>query len=220
MPFLTGLGLGLSLIVAIGAQNAFVLRQGVRRQHVLAVVLVCAISDAILISLGVAGIGWVLHTAPWLVELIRWLGVAFLVCYAVLAFKRAATPSSVGLAETQAPAAAPGGSAQTSTAGGVRTATRTGLLATVLTTAAITWLNPHVYLDTLVMLGSIAQAQGEAKWLFAAGAATGSVLWFFSLGYGARYLGRWLSTPRAWRILDGCIGVIMLAIAATLAFGH
>lgn len=215
MSFFVGLGLGLSIIVAIGAQNAYVLRQGVHRQHVFAIALVCALSDAILIAVGVSGIGAVLNNVPWLFEVIRWVGVAFLVCYAILALKRAwFSPTGETLT-----AAAPGESA--ASGGGTRTATKqTTLLAVVLTTLAITWLNPHVYLDTLFLLGSVAQSQGTGKLLFAIGAITASFLWFFALAYGARYLGKWLATPRAWRILDTIIAAVMLTIAALLAFGH
>lgn len=209
MQFFAGLGVGLSLIVAIGAQNAFVLRQGVRREHVFAVALICAVSDALLITLGVLGVGFALHTMPWLITLVRWLGVAFLVTYAFLALRRAWRGSDDGL---HAASDSPG------TGGGI--ATRTGTLAaTVTATLAITWLNPHVYLDTVIFLGSVAQSQGDGRWIFAAGCVTGSFLWFFALAYGARYLGRWLSGPKAWRVLDVIVAVIMLGIAAMLAFG-
>ncbi|WP_040163875.1 LysE/ArgO family amino acid transporter [Microbacterium gorillae] len=214
MPFLTGLGTGLSLIIAIGAQNAFVLRQGIRREHLLAVVLVCALSDALLISLGVSGVGLALQAVPMLVVVVRWVGVAFLVSYAVLALRRAWRPSGDALSAEDA-GTADGGAARTTTTR-VRSTT---LTATVLTTLAITWLNPHVYLDTVFLLGSIAQAQPN-RLLFALGAISGSFLWFFALAYGARHLGRWLSSPRSWRILDVVIAVIMLAIAASLALGH
>jgi len=222
MPFLTGLGVGLSLIIAIGAQNAFVLRQGIRRQHVFIVALICAASDAVLISAGVVGVGVALETVPWLVTVVRWVGVAFLVTYAFLALRRAYKPSGDAL---QAAADAPTGdaSAPGTPTGGTALATRpatSSLLAVAGATLAITWLNPHVYLDTVVFLGSVAQAQGPARWIFAAGCITGSFLWFFALAYGARLLGRWLSSPRAWRILDVVVAVFMLVIAGILAFGH
>lgn len=198
--FLAGLGLGLSLIVAIGAQNLFVLRQGVHRRHVLAVVLVCAVSDAALIALGVSGIGLVLTAVPWLIDVVRWAGAAFLTVYALLALRRAWRPSGRVLAVDGA------GSA--------------GLAAAVGTCLALTWLNPHVYLDTVFLLGSVAATHGAARWVFGAGAMTASVLWFFALGFGARLAGRWLATPRAWRILDAVIGVVMLAIAVSLVLPH
>lgn len=218
MPFLTGLGVGLSLIIAIGAQNAFVLRQGIRRQHVFIVALICATSDAILISAGVVGVGAALETVPWLVTVVRWVGVAFLVTYAFLALRRAYKPSGEAL-EAAADAPVPDAPMGGGTAVATRTAT-SSLIAVVGATLAITWLNPHVYLDTVIFLGSVAQAQGAARWIFAAGCITGSFLWFFALAYGARLLGRWLSSPRAWRILDVVVAVFMLIIAGILAFGH
>lgn len=219
MAFVTGFGIGLSLIVAIGAQNAFVLRAGVRREHVFAVALVCAVSDAVLICAGVVGVGFALQNVPWLIDLVRYLGVAFLVTYAVMALRRAWIGGDAAL--TAAPSPAPGeiGAAAVSHA---RTMTRTtpALTTTIAATAAITWLNPHVYLDTVIFLGSVAQAQGTARWIFAAGCIAASFVWFFALAYGARHLGRWLGTARAWRVLDVIIAAVMLVIAATLAFGH
>jgi L-lysine exporter family protein LysE/ArgO len=208
---LAGLGLGLSLIVAIGAQNLFVLRQGIRRQHVLAVVAVCAISDAVLIVLGVSGVGLALQAVPWLLDVVRWAGALFLAGYAVLAARRAWRPD--GRALDAHPAV------DRPVDGGRSTATLTvapGRLAVIATALALTWLNPHVYLDTVFLLGSVASTHGDGRWLFAAGAVAASVVWFTGLGFGARYLGRWLSTPRAWRVLDGVIAVVMLAIAVSL----
>jgi L-lysine exporter family protein LysE/ArgO len=199
MTFLAGLGLGLSLIVAIGAQNVFVLRQGLQREHVALVVAICTASDALLIAAGVSGVGLAAATFPWLLTAARWAGAAFLVTYGVLAARRAFTEDH-GLGS-----AAGGASPRGATVARV-----------ALTCMALTWLNPHVYLDTVFLVGSVAAAHGDAKWLFAAGAAVGSLLWFAALGYGARYLGRWLSGPRAWRFLDAVIAVVMLAIAASL----
>lgn len=234
---LAGLGLGLSLIVAIGAQNVFVLRQGIRREHVFAVAAVCAVSDAVLILAGVSGIGAVLTAVPWLVDVVRWAGAAFLAGYAVLAAKRAIRPSGAtlgavpqtaapsdgtpdGAAPSGGPAAANAGSGTLTAAAPARTAAGAAggstLLATLGTCLALTWLNPHVYLDTVFLLGSVANGHGEGRWWFALGAALGSVIWFFGLAYGARLLGRVLSTPRAWRILDGVIAVVMLALAVSL----
>ncbi|MFJ4254849.1 LysE/ArgO family amino acid transporter [Microbacterium sp. NPDC090003] len=212
LSVLSGLGLGLSLIVAIGAQNVFVLRQGIRREHVLAVVVICALSDAALIVAGVAGLGFVIAAAPWLVVVARWAGALFLLTYGLLAARRAwrgegqVLDASESAGETSA-APSPGGTV---------VATRTALAPVVLTVLALTWLNPHVYLDTVLMLGSIAATHGEDRWLFAAGAVTASILWFTALGFGARYLGRWLRTPRAWRILDALIAVVMIALAVGL----
>lgn len=245
---LAGLGLGLSLIIAIGAQNVFVLRQGIRREHVFAVAAICAISDLALILVGVSGIGAVLTAVPWLVEVIRWAGAAFLVGYGVLAARRALRPSGDGLVAdgetteaTDAPArvdarvgtpaasARPGASTTAAppvtVAAPVTTAPRTravrSTLATaVLTCLALTWLNPHVYLDTVFLLGSVANTHGDARWAFAAGAGVASILWFFSLAYGARLLGGVLASPRAWRVLDGLIAVVMVALGVLLVLPH
>lgn len=200
ISFFAGLGLGLSLIIAIGAQNVFVLRQGVRREHVLAVVIICALSDAILIASGVAGLGYLLETVPWLVNAARVLGGAFLLVYGLLAARRAWRGNSELHTDTD-------------TEGAPRVARLGAVVATAL---ALTWLNPHVYLDTVLMLGSIAATHGDARWIFAAGAILASFLWFAGLGYGARALGRWLNSPRAWRILDAFIAVVMIAIAVSL----
>ncbi|CAN7383831.1 LysE/ArgO family amino acid transporter [Microbacterium sp. LjRoot45] len=210
---IAGLGLGLSLIVAIGAQNLFVLRQGIRRQHALAVAAVCAVSDAVLIVLGVSGLGLVLHTVPWLVDVVRWAGFAFLLVYGLLAARRALRPSGAALRVEPA-----GSSAAREQDGRAGTATATRLTPVLLTCLALTWLNPHVYLDTVFLLGSVASTHGEQRWWFAAGAVIASVVWFFGLAVGARYLGRWLATPRAWRILDGVIAVVMIAIAVSLVW--
>lgn len=209
--FLAGVGLGLSLIVAIGAQNLFVLRQGIRREHALAVAAVCAVSDAVLIVVGVSGLGLILHTVPWLVDVVRWAGFAFLLVYGLLAARRALRPTGQALRVDGAAAPA------LSTPGG-GTATATRLAPVLLTCLALTWLNPHVYLDTVFLLGSVASTHGETRWWFAAGAALASLLWFFGLALGARYLGRWLATPRAWRILDGIIAVVMIVIAVSLVW--
>lgn len=198
---LAGFGLGSSLIVAIGAQNLFVLRQGVRREHVFAVAAVCAVSDAVLIVLGVSGLGLILQTLPWLVDVVRWAGFVFLLAYGLLAARRAIRPSG-----------------QTLDAGSTRTLPTTRLLPTLLTCLALTWLNPHVYLDTVFLLGSVATSYGDARWWFAAGAVAASILWFFGLAFGARYLGRWLATPRAWRLLDAFVAVVMIVIAISLVW--
>ena len=194
----SGLGLGLALIVAIGAQNAFVLRQGLRGEHVAAVVAVCALSDLLLITAGVAGTGALLDRLPAAVTAIRWAGAAFLVGYGALAARRAVRPAGALQAEA---------------------AQRTPLLPTVLTAAALTWLNPHVYLDTVVLLGSVAATQGELRWHFGAGAAVGSVLWFSALGAGARLLRPVFARPGAWRVLDAGIALVMVAIAVGLLRG-
>ncbi len=193
---LTGLATGLVLIVAIGAQNAFVLRQGLARAHVGAVVTVCLVSDAVLIAAGVAGVGALVAQAGWLLEAVRWGGVAFLVGFGVLSLRRAVRPGALRAAEHGA--------------GSRRTA--------VLTALALTWLNPHVYLDTVLFLGSVATTQGpDQRWWFGLGAVAGSAVWFLALGYGARRAHRLLSRPRSWQVLDALIGVVMLLLAVTLA---
>lgn len=197
---LAGLAAGLSLIVAIGSQNAFVLRQGLARTHVGPVVAVCALSDAVLITAGVAGIGTVVERAPVVLDVVRWAGVAFLAAYAALSFRRCLRGGE-GLDASGAPTAVAVGSV-------------------VLTALALTWLNPHVYLDTVLMLGSLANTHGSTgRWAFAAGAVVASLVWFTGLGYGARLGSRFFARPGAWRVLDGLIGVTMLLIAASLAVG-
>ncbi|MEV7692560.1 LysE/ArgO family amino acid transporter [Microbacterium sp. NPDC089189] len=218
-PFFAGLTLGLSLIVAIGAQNLFVLRQGIRRQYVFAVAAVCAVSDAILIAVGVSGLGLLLHHAPWAISVARWAGAAFLLGYAFVAARRAIRPTGAAL---EAGDAAAGGDSDSTASGGsgrgttVRSRTAGPLTAVIMTCLALTWLNPHVYLDTVFLLGSVAATQGDMRWVFAAGAMLASVLWFGALAFGARYLSRWLASPRAWRILDGLIAVVMAVIAVNL----
>lgn len=212
LPVLSGLGLGLSLIVAIGAQNVFVLRQGIRREHVLPVVTICAVSDALLIAAGVAGLGFVISAAPWLVVVARWAGALFLLAYGILAARRAwrgGEQLRVDPADAESSSAGSDGA-------GTATVTRTALAPVIATALALTWLNPHVYLDTVLMLGSIAATHGEDRWLFAAGAIGASILWFTALGFGARYLGRWLRTERSWRILDALIAVVMITLAVSL----
>jgi L-lysine exporter family protein LysE/ArgO len=190
----SGFLLGLSLIMAIGAQNAFVLRQGLRREHVFAVCLTCALSDAILITAGVAGMGWLAREVPWLAPATTWAGAAFLVVYGVLSFRRALAPGALV-------AAGQGG-------GSLRTA--------LLTCLALTWLNPHVWLDTVILLGSVAaQFPGDAV-AFGVGAATASFAFFFALGYGARALAPVFARPAAWRVLDVAVGGVMWIIAAKL----
>jgi L-lysine exporter family protein LysE/ArgO len=215
-PLLAGIGLGFSLIIAIGAQNLFVLRQGLRREHVVLVAAICAVSDAVLIALGVSGIGLVLEAVPWLVDVVRWAGALFLVAYGVLAARRAWRPSGQTLRADGPDAAASPASGEPATS----VVTRTRVMPIVLTCLALTWLNPHVYLDTVFLLGSVANTHGDARWIFAAGAITASFVWFFGLAFGARFLGRWLSTPRAWRILDGVIAVVMIVLGVSLVLPH
>ncbi len=192
---LSGLGLGLSLIVAIGAQNAFVLRQGLRREHVGAVVAVCVLSDVALILAGVAGAGAVVQGRPAVLDVVRLAGAVFLAGYGLVAARRAWRPQTL----------APGDDAASAS-----------VAATLATALALTWLNPHVYLDTVVLLGSIAQSHPGREWWFAAGAAVGSAAWFTALGYGAALLRPLFARPNAWRVLDSVIAVVMLALALSL----
>jgi L-lysine exporter family protein LysE/ArgO len=196
---LAGLGLGLSLIIAIGAQNAFVLRQGLRREHVLLVVAICALSDLALIALGIGGGGLLFTAVPWLVEVVRWVGAGFLLLYGLFAARRAMRPSRSAVAEEGRALLTP------------------SILSTALTCLALTFLNPHVYLDTVVLLGSVASTHGEARWAFGAGAGLGSILWFSALGFGARLLAPLFARPIAWRVLDAIIAVVMIGLALSLA---
>lgn len=237
IPLLAGLGVGFSLIIAIGAQNLFVLRQGIRRDHIWVVIAICAVSDAVLVVAGVSGLGAAVQHVSWLVVLVRWAGGAFLVTYGLMAASRAirrarpvlevdveeelgsdpdrAADELVPTASSQPVVAGPGGTTTIGRASVVpRVASSAATIA--LTTLALTWLNPHVYLDTLFLLGSIANTYGDGRWLFAAGAVTASLVWFTALGVGARHLGRLLSSERAWRILDGVIAVVMITLGVLL----
>jgi len=190
-----GLLTGLSLIVAIGAQNAFVLRQGLLRKHVFVIVLICALSDALLIALGVLGLGSLIEALPWLLEVIRWVGVAFLVWYGSSSLRRFVKQDALKAAE--------------SSVGSLKQA--------VVTTLALTFLNPHVYLDTVIFIGGIANQFGDQKWWFVLGATTASFLWFFSLGFGASKASVLVSKPVFWKILDVFIAAVMFVLAITLA---
>ena len=192
---LAGLGFGLSLIVAIGAQNAFVLRQGLDGRHVTGVVAVCAVSDVVLIALGVAGLGSLVTRLPALLDMVRVAGALFLGGYAALAARRALGPSSLVVQSS------------------ARLPSRRQVLAS---SVALTWLNPHVYLDTVLLLGTVAGTHGDARWWFGVGAAIGSVLWFSALGYGAGRLRPLFARPVAWRVLDALIATTMAAIAISL----
>lgn len=193
--FAAGFALSFGLILAIGAQNAFVLRQGLKGEHVFAVCLVCAISDFLLIVAGVAGFTWMAETLPWLQPLFRWGGTAFLIVYGAMAFRAAWRGSAMLEAAEEG-------------AGSLRTA--------VLTVLALTWLNPHVYLDTLVLIGSVSTEYPGRGVAFAAGASAASVIFFFALGYGARALAPVFARPAAWRVLDASVGVVMWTVAAGL----
>jgi L-lysine exporter family protein LysE/ArgO len=190
-----GFGTALSLIMAIGAQNAFVLRQGIRRDAVLAVVVICAVSDAMLIALGVGGVGALVLAFPTVLTVVGLAGGAFLLCYGFLAARRAFRPSAMTIDNEPA-------------------ANRV-----VLTCLALTWLNPHVYLDTVLLLGTVAAHRGDLRWAFGAGAALASLCWFTALGFGARLLTGVFARPSSWRVLDGLVAATMVTIGVTLVAG-
>jgi L-lysine exporter family protein LysE/ArgO len=201
VPALLGLGTGFSLIVAIGAQNSFVLKLGIadRLRTIAIVVAICAGSDAILIVAGVVGIGALIASFPVALIVIRIIGSGFLIVYGLFAARRVFRP---GALVTEDPDA--------------RIKTRTA----ILTVLALTWLNPHVYLDTVIFLGSVANQQGvDARPWFAGGAIVASIVWFSVLGFGARFLRPFFARPVSWRILDGIIAVIMLGLGIRLAIG-
>ncbi|WP_170343645.1 LysE/ArgO family amino acid transporter [Ruegeria atlantica] len=191
---IAGFALGFSLILAIGAQNAFILRQGLRREHVFFLCLTCAVSDAILIGAGVAGFGTLAQAAPWFETVMRYGGAAFLIWYGLRSLRSSWLGGSVME---------------------IGNGKRTSLKAALLTVFAFTWLNPHVYLDTVVLIGSIS-AQYDDRLGFALGAMTSSFVFFFSLGYGAGILSPVFARPRAWQVLDAGIGIVMLVIALKL----
>ena len=197
--FLQGLFMGASLIIAIGPQNAFVLRQGIKHRHVFISVLIPAFSDAALIIAGVLGFGIVVEKFPSLITLVTWGGAAFLIAYGLKSFQSAFKPKIL----------------DQSTAKGI--AGDGSVKKVILVILAFTWLNPHVYLDTVVLLGSIAASHGDpGRYIFGSGAVLASFLWFFGLGYGARFLAPLFEKPKAWQILDVLIGIIMFAIALKL----
>lgn len=194
---IAGFGVGLSLIAAIGAQSAFVLRQGLLRSHVGTVVLICALSDVILVTSGVLGAGSLFAAAPWLLSVARYGGAAFLLVYAMLAARRALQPRVLERSD-------------------VRAASR---MSVALAALALTWLNPHVYLDAFVLLGSIASQYGEDRWAFGLGATLSSAFWFCSLGFGARLLGPVFKKPIAWRVLDAFVAATMTVLGLSLLTG-
>ena len=194
MTFITGFSIGFSLILAIGAQNAFVLKQGLIRQNVFLVCLICAASDAILITLGVSGFGEIITEYPIIEKLARIGGALFLFTYGVL---------TLYSAQTKTHALEPTKKIQTSKR------------KTILTCLGFTWLNPHVYLDTVVMLGSIS-TQFENTAAFALGSISASFVFFFSLGFGASKLTRYFEKPRTWRVLENLIGILMIFLGITL----
>lgn len=190
-----GLLTGLSLIIAIGAQNAFVIRQGLSRSNVLLVVLICAASDALLIFLGTGGLGTLIQSKPDLLELIRWFGVLYLTWFGAKAMRSVLSNQSLEVGE----------------------GTTSSKKAAILSVLGFTFLNPHVYLDTVILLGSIANQFEEDRWFFALGASIGSFLWFSAIGFGAKAASRFMSRPIFWKILDSIIAVVMFSVAIFLA---
>jgi len=194
-PLFLGFIASFTLIAAIGAQNAFVLRQGIRREHVLPVVALCTVSDIVLISAGIAGIGALISAHPGALNIAKFGGALFLIGYGLLAARRAWRPSSLSPSE-KAPAR---------------------LIEVLVTCAALTFLNPHVYLDTVVLLGALANEHRDERWLFGVGAVTASAVWFVGLGLGARRLAGLFANPLTWRILDGMIAVMMIGLGVSLS---
>jgi L-lysine exporter family protein LysE/ArgO len=194
-PLVLGFIASFTLIAAIGAQNAFVLRQGIRREHVLPVVALCTVSDIALISAGIAGVGALISAHPSALNIAKFGGALFLVGYGLLAARRAWRPSALNPSQ-KAPAR---------------------LIEVLVTCAALTFLNPHVYLDTVVLLGALANEHRDERWLFGVGAVTASAVWFFGLGLGARRLAGLFASSLTWRILDGLIAVMMLGLGVSLA---
>ena len=195
---LFGLGTSLSLIVAIGAQNAYLLRQGILGRFVWPIAFFCILSDAFLIGLGVLGMGALVDSAAWVLDLLRWGGALFLLCYGALAARRALRPSALTIdSQDSGPAS---------------------LGKALLLAAAMTYLNPHAYLDTIVLIGGIAAQQGQDRWIFYTGAVAGSALWFGLLASCSRFLRPLFAQPRAWRVLDAGIALLMFFLAYKILF--
>jgi L-lysine exporter family protein LysE/ArgO len=196
IAFWPGFLTGLSLIMAIGAQNAFVIRQGLTRKYVFLVVAICALSDAFLILLGVAGLGALISSLPWLLEIVRWFGVLYLTWFGIKSLRSAFNTQSLDASGMQS------GSAKT----------------VILSVLGFTFLNPHVYLDTVILLGSIGNQFGPDKWWFALGGMVASIVWFSSIGFGAKAASRFMAKPVFWKVLDLVIAAVMFGIAIMLAF--
>ena len=196
IALIPGFFTGLSLIVAIGAQNAFVIKQGLLRQHVLLIVAICAVSDAALIFLGIGGLGALVQSNTSVLEVIRWFGVLYLTWFGIKSIRSALTNQSLVASESG-------------------TTSAKEIATTVL---ALTFLNPHVYLDTVILLGSVGNQFNEDRWFFAVGASVASFAWFSTIGFGARAASKYMSKPIFWKILDSAIAVVMFTIAITLAF--
>jgi L-lysine exporter family protein LysE/ArgO len=196
IAFSSGILSGFALIIAIGAQNAFVIRQGLQRQHVLTVVLFCAISDALLIAAGTAGLGKAIESAPEVLEIVRWFGVTYLIFFGLKSLRSAFRHNTLTLEQ-----------------GNLVSRKRT-----ILTVLGLTFLNPHVYLDTVIFLGSIANQFPADKWFFSAGAMTASFLWFFFIGFGSKMAARFMVKVIFWKVLDLAVAIIMFTLATYLTF--
>jgi L-lysine exporter family protein LysE/ArgO len=196
IALITGFFTGLSLIVAIGAQNAFVIKQGLKREHVIMVVALCAISDAVLIFLGTGGLGALLQRQRDLLEVLRWFGVSYLIWFGIKSFRSALNNKSM-VASAENPAS---------------------VIKVALTCLGFTYLNPHVYLDTVIFLGSLANQFQSDRWIFAAGGSIASVLWFTTIGFGAQAAAKYMAKPIFWKVLDFVIAGIMFTVALALAF--
>jgi L-lysine exporter family protein LysE/ArgO len=196
IAFSSGILSGLALIIAIGAQNAFVIRQGLQRQHVLIVVLFCAISDALLIAAGTAGLGKAIESAPEVLEIVRWFGVTYLIFFGLKSLRSAFRHNTLTLEK-----------------GNLVSRKRT-----ILTVLGLTFLNPHVYLDTVIFLGSLANQFPADKWFFSAGAMTASFLWFFFIGFGSKMAARFMVKVIFWKVLDLAVAIIMFTLATYLTF--
>ena len=192
----TGLFTGLSLIIAIGAQNAFVIKQGLKREHVLLVVIICAASDALLIFLGTGGLGSLLQRHETLLELVRWFGVGYLTWFGIKSLRSVFQNKFLETHQYTSPSRK----------------------SVALTCMGFTFLNPHVYLDTVIFLGSLANQFDQNRWFFASGGALASIIWFTAIGFGAKAASQYMSKPIFWKVLDGVIASIMFALAAALAF--
>ena len=196
IAFLPGLLTSLSLIIAIGAQNTFVIRQGLAKSHVLLVVAICAASDALLIFLGTGGLGALIASQPRALEVIRWFGVAYLTYFGLKTLRRAFRSGVISIE-------------------GAPSISRSAAIVSVL---GFTFLNPHVYLDTVILLGSISNQFQSDRWYFALGASLGSILWFSALGFGAQAASRFMTKPIFWKVLDYIIASIMFGVAIFLIF--
>jgi len=196
IALLPGFLTGLSLIIAIGAQNAFVIRQGLARSHVLLVVAICAIADTVLIFLGTGGLGTLIQSQPRALEFIRWFGVAYLTWFGIKSIRSISTADAMNIE-------------------GATTASRSAVIGSVL---GFTLLNPHVYLDTVILLGSISNQFQDDRWYFALGASLGSILWFSTIGFGAQAASRFMTKPIFWKVLDSIIAVVMFSVAIFLGF--